>query len=95
MSLDMQLLVQKIKGIQNKRRTLLWGSVVHSETEVLFVVGSKAYPRQQNYFIINDNHEVLLIDDCHLKTIFAKCSDDQEVVATVIQLLKEWFPAKG
>lgn len=73
----------------------MWGSAQHSEHEVLFAVGSKAYPGRAYYFLVNDSNEVLFIAEGDHKELMGKCVDDKDVVPLVIKLLKEWFPAKG
>lgn len=91
----MESLITKIKSIQNKQRTLRWGSADHDNGEVLIAVGSTAYPKQTHYFIVDEDYDVFLITDEHKKELFRKCEDCIGVVKCVIELLKEWFPAKG
>ena len=91
----MRELIEKIKKIQNKQRTLRWGSAENDDGEAMIAVGSNAYPKQTQYFVVGKDNEVFLISDEHKKEMLRKCENDREVVECVIELLKEWFPAKG
>lgn len=91
----MEQLVEKIKKIQNKQRSLMWGSDYFSDTEVIFAVGSKAYPRQPHYFSITAENTICLIDDDNKRTIIKQCETSTDVVSCIIELLKKWYPAKG
>ena len=61
----------------------------------MFVVGNKAYPGQIHYFTVNKSHEVHFISDNHSPILYKSFDTEQEVVSCIIELLKEWFPAKG
>lgn len=91
----MEQLIEKVKKIQNKQRSLMWGSDYFSETEIIFAVGSKAYPRQPHYFSITTEYTVSLINDDNKRTIIKRCETPADVVSCVIGLLKEWYPAKS
>lgn len=91
----MDNLILKIKTIQNKQKTLRWGSAENDSGEVIIAVGSVAYPKQTQYFIVDADRCVYLINDKHKKEMFRRCETDQNVVACAIELLKTWFPAKG
>lgn len=88
-------MIDKITKIQNGMKSLMWGCTRHSETETLFSVGHKSYPRQTHYFIVSDDFKVSLVSE-ESKYVFVKqCGSTHEVVEEVKLLLKEWFPAKG
>ena len=91
----MDSLVDKIKRIQNKQRTLRWGSAESDAGEAILVVASTAYPQQMQCFAIGKNYEMFLVSDSHKKVPYRKCENEKEVVDCVIGLLKKWFPAKG
>ena len=91
----MEDLVSKIKSIQNTQKTLGWGSAKNCEKEIVFTVGSKAYPGQTQYFVIDAENNVFMISNEHRKEIYRKCENEKEVVSCVIELLKNWFPPKG
>lgn len=85
----------KILGIQNKQKSLMWGCTRHSETETLFAVGHKSYPREVLYFIVSDDYVVSLVASDHKVLPREQFYSDREVVAWVVELLKQVFPAKG
>ena len=87
-------LIQKITKTQNKAKSLKWGTTFHSETEVLFAVGHKSYPREARYFIVTESLMVREVDG-NTQTLVNKCSTEEEVLNEVYELLKKWFPAKG
>ena len=91
----MDELIVKIKKIQNKQQSLMWGSSDLSSDEVLFAVGNRAYPRQPHFFIVTRNMSVLVLENDNSKTFIDNCMDNSSVANCIIQLLKEWFPAKG
>lgn len=92
---DLVALVNKIKSIQNKQKTLKWGSAETDDEKILIVVGSTAYPMQTQCFVIGKRNEIFLVNDEHKKEILRRCETGREVIECVIGLLKEWFPAKG
>ena len=91
----MELMIEKIKKIQNKQQSLMWGSAMHNDNEVIFAVGNKAYPKQPHFFSVTDTYKLNMIDDYHKRVLFKECADLSEVLSCIISLLKEWFPAKG
>lgn len=91
----MDELIEKIKKIQNKQQSLMWGHAVRDDGEVVFAVGNKAYPKQIHFFSITPTHTINLLDNLRCAKKLRDCVDKQEVVSSVISLLKEWFPAKG
>jgi hypothetical protein len=90
----LDIIIEKIEKIQNKQRSLQWGHYQMSDTEIMFAVGNKAYPKEPHYFIVTSDCVVFLLDDTHKQNVHKKCSDVTEVTNGVISLLKEWFPAK-
>lgn len=86
---------EKILKIQNGAKSLMWGCTRHSETETLFAVGHKSYPIEVLYFIVSDDFEVSLVSVDHKKLPRDKFSSEREVIAWVVELLKDAFPAKG
>lgn len=72
----------------------MWGSAENSQDEILFAVGNKAYPAETHYFVISESNEIFFVNDSHKKELHKKCANREEVVSSVIELLKEWFPAK-
>ena len=90
----MDELIHKIKSIQNKQQTLRWGSCKTEDGDAMLVVGSTAYPKQTRYFVVGKENEIFLINDEHKKEMLRECENEREVVECVIELLKEWFPAK-
>ena len=72
----------------------MWGSAESANDEILFVVGSKAYPTQTHYFVVDSGWTMFFLSDEHKKELHRECESATEVVSTVIELLKEWFPAK-
>ena len=86
---------EKILKIQNSAKSLMWGSTRHSETETLFCVGHKSYPRQNRCFIVSDDFVISIVGDDHKRAFVIKRESVDEVLKEVILLLKEWFPAKG
>lgn len=85
----------KIFKIQNKAKSLRWISTPHSETETLFVVVHKSYPRQNRCFIVSDDFVLSIVGDDHKRAFVIKCGSAEKVIEEVLILLKEWFPAKG
>ena len=90
----MDELINKITKIQNKQQTLQWGHYQMSETELMFAVGNTAYPGEPHYFIATTNYTIFLLTDSHRRTEYRQHIDTKEVTNSVIELLKEWFPAK-
>ena len=72
----------------------MWGSAQISENEVLFAVGSKAYPAEPHYFVIDSDYCLFFVNDMHKKEVYKQCADKNEIISEIINLLKEWFPAK-
>ena len=91
----MELMIEKIKKIQNKQQSLMWGSALYNNNEVVFAVRNKAYPKQPHFFSVTDTYTVNMINDYNKRILFKECEDLQDVLSCVISLLKEWFPAKG
>lgn len=87
-------MTEKILKIQNKAKSLMWGRTRHSETETLFAVGHKSYPKQNRYFIVSDDFVLSIVGDDHKKAFVIKCGSAEKVIEEVLMLLKEWFPAK-
>lgn len=87
--------VEKILKIQNGAKSLMWGCTRHSETETMFAVGHKSYPNEVLYFIVSDDFEVSLVSADHKKLPRDRFSNEREVIAWVVELLKDAFPAKG
>ena len=90
----MDELINKIVKIQNKQNSLLWGHYKQSDIETMFAVGHKSYPKEPHFFITTSNYEIFLVTDVHKKELYRQCIDVNDVVAGIITLLKEWFPAK-
>ena len=90
----MDVVVNKIKKIQNKQQSLQWGHYQMSDDEIMFAVGNKAYPKEPRYFTVKSDHSIFLLDDSHKRILHEQCSDVNGVTSGVIALLKEWFPAK-
>ena len=90
----MDELVQKIKSIQNKQKSLMWGTSPLNE-EMLFAVGNKSYPREPHFFLLSKDLTVSILENDNTKTLIKNCENNTSVVQCVIQLLKDWFPAKG
>ena len=94
-------MVEKIKSIQNGKKSLMWGSAAVSESETLFAVGHKSSPKQGKFFTVrhfevtNDYAVSVLEDYTNKRTKVKTCSTVEEVVKAVVDLLKEWFPPKG
>lgn len=85
----------KILKIQNGAKSLKWGCTRHSETEDLFVVGHKSYPRQVYCFTVSDDLKVCVVSREHRLDLVKSCKSESEVLKTLYELLKNWFPAKG
>lgn len=85
----------KILSIQNKAKSLRWGCTRHSETETIFVVGHKSYPRQLQFFVVTNDLKVETITEDHRIVPFKSCKNETEVLKVIYGLLKQWFPAKG
>ena len=64
------------------------------ESECLFVVGNTAYPGKIQCFTVTDGFVVSMVNDKHKKCNIERFDDIQSMTSHVIQLLKEWFPAK-
>ena len=90
----MDALIQKIETIQNKQKSLQWGHYNMNDSEIMFAVGNKAYPKEPHYFIVSSNYSLCLLDNSHKKYIYKEYTDSPSVINGVIGLLKEWFPAK-
>ena len=84
----------KIMKIQNGAKSLKWGCTRHSETETLFCVGHKSYPNEILCFIVDDVYMVSLVSADHKKLPRRLCDSEDEVIAFVVELLKECFPAR-
>lgn len=88
-------MIDKIMKIQNKSKSLMWGCTRHSETETLFAVGHKSYPKQVKYFIVSEDFAVSTVTDDSRSVLVKSCEDEAEVLRVIYDLLKQWFPAKG
>ena len=86
-------MTERIKKIQNGAKSLKWGCTRHSETETLFAVGHKSY-HNVKYFVVSDDFSVSDANGV-LPVLVKKCADEDEVIRTVFELLKQWFPPKG
>lgn len=86
---------EKILKIQNGAKSLMWGCTRHSETEILFAVGHKSYPNEVFYFIVSDDYVVSLVASDHKVLPREQLHSEREVVAWVVDMLKQVFPAKG
>lgn len=86
---------EKILKIQNGAKSLMWGCTRHSETETLFCVGHKSYPRQNKFFVVTSDLVVETVSDDHKIVPVKSCESEEEVLKVVYDLLKKWFPAKG
>lgn len=87
-------MTEKILKIQNKQKSLMWGCC-QDETEALFAVGHKSYPRQTKYFVVTSDLLVETVTDDHKRDLVKSCADETEVLKVIYDLLKQWFPAKG
>ena len=85
---------EKILKIQNGAKSLMWGCTRHSDTETLFAVGHKSYPRQNKFFVVSDDFAVKEVKGI-TQTFVKQCESQEEVLEVIYDLLKEWFPAKG
>ena len=85
----------KILKIQNGAKSLMWGCTRHSETETLFAVGHKSYPRQNKFFVVTSDLAVETVSDDHKIVLVKSCESETEVLKVIYDLLKQWFPAKG
>ena len=90
-------LIEEIKKIQNKAKSLMWGSDSCSDTKTVFAVGHKSYVGVVKYFTVDCFNESFNLNVLHSEgeTLVKQCSSTEEIVAGVVELLKEWFPAKG
>lgn len=94
-------MTERIKGIQNKQKSLMWGSAAVSATETLFAVGHKSYPKSSKFFVVRyfevtSSYSVVVVDDYTNKELYVRSNlSEDEVVKEVLELLKKWFPAKG
>ena len=86
-------MTDRILSIQNGAKSLTWGHTRHSETETLFAVGHKQY-HNVKYLIVGDDFAVYDVSGAH-KVLVMQCSSEEEVVSVVLEMLKQWFPAKG
>ena len=89
----MESVINRILKIQNKHQSLKWGHHNISSDEVMFVVGHKEYPKEPQYFLLHNNTIYLLTDE-HKKYVYKECDGEQSILSSVIELLKQWFPAK-
>ena len=89
------MIAEKVVKIQNKSKSLMWGCTRHSETETLFVVGHKSYPKQIRCFAVTSDLAVDIVTDEHKLELFKSCKSESEVLEVICSLLKQWFPAKG
>ena len=88
-------MIDKITKIQNGAKSLMWGCTRHSETETLFCVGHKSYPKQVHYIVVTKDLVVETVTDDHKLETVKSCADETEVLKVIYELLKQWFPAKG
>ena len=88
-------MIDKITKIQNGAKSLMWGCSRLSETETLFVVGHKSYPRENKFFVVADNLAIGIVTDDHKLEYYTICENEKEVLKVIYDLLKKWFPAKG
>lgn len=86
-------LTDSILKIQNGAKSLSWGHTRHSETETLFAVGHKSY-HLLRYFIVGDDFNVYDANGSY-KVPVMRCNSEDEVMRLVLELLKQWFPARG
>lgn len=86
-------MTDKILKIQNGAKSLTWGYTRHSETETLYAVGHKSY-HLLKYFIVGDDFAVYDANGAY-KVLVKKCASEDEVIQTVYEFLKQWFPARG
>ena len=85
-------LIDDILKIQNGAKSLTWGHTRHSDTETLFAVGHKSY-HQLRYFIVGDDFSVYDVSG-NARVFVIQCTNEDEVMSVVIEMLKQWFPAK-
>ena len=90
----MEELVQKIKTIQNKQKSLMWGTSPLNE-KILFAVGNKSYPREPHFFLLSNDLTVFILHDDNTQALLKHCENNTDVINCIIQQLKCWFPAKG
>lgn len=90
----LESIIKSVTGIQNKQKSLMWGSTRHSETEVMFAVGHKSYPRKTVYFLISVDYKVQVLNESIVEETFL-CADRKECIYRVIEVLKEKFPSIG
>lgn len=85
-------MTERIKKIQNKAKSLMWGAHRHSETETMFAVGHKSYGVTK-YFMVSDDFVICVCESGKFKTE-KFCESEDEVIKEILRLLKLWFPAR-
>lgn len=93
----MNELIKRVKNIQNKAKSLQWGSCMTDDESIVFAVGHKSYAKKTVYF------KVRLVDFCsftidHLKEngaevcIGSKCGGHNDIIKSINTFLAKEFP---
>ena len=95
----MQEMMSRVKNIQNKAKSLKWGSCMYNEHSIVFVVGHATY-RRDLYFKVQASVDgacrVIILRDSGEEERFGKtCNNFDMLLAEIKQLLAKEFPATG
>lgn len=95
----MKELISRVKNIQNKARSLKWGSCMYDERSIVFAVGHDIYHKTV-YIKVRVTDAVTYAVD-HLKDdgqevcIEDHCIDYDGVILQINKILAKEFPARG
>lgn len=81
--------ISRIKSIQNDSHSLEWGSHVHSEDEVMFVVYDVRCKKYHYFIVRNDCKSLILAEDRKDEYLF---DGIDEVISQIARFISEWYP---
>ena len=96
----MNELIKRVKNIQNKAKSLKWGSCMYDDTSIVFAVGHTIYTEKTVYIRVRTTNTSKYIVE-HLKEngteecLSDKCWDYDDIIIYINRLLKKEFPPRG
>lgn len=95
----MQEIISRVKNIQNKAKSLKWGSCMYDDYCIVFVVGHNTYNKDL-YFKVKVSRtgisSITILRQNGEEVDFGhKCSDVEMLLIEIGRLLAKEFPATG
>jgi len=99
-------LSKRVKNIQNKAKSLMWGSCMIDDNSIVFAVGHNVYNKKTLYikieyrYVILKHKKSLTYRVIHLTEIGEEkvldiCEDYNNIIKTINRFLVKEFPPKG